>query len=245
MVVLPCDDPTRVGLRDQVICQCAPEARREARRYRNTGEALEDLTQVAVLGLILAVDRYDPARGVAFKHFAIPTITGELKRHFRDRTWGVRVTRRVQELYREVRRAEPLLAQELGRTPSTTDLAASLSLSEEDVRLGRAGEAAYTTRSLNYPAFGEDGADEVGDRLGGPDLAIDFVADHDALQRAWPLLPERLRNILVLRFVDELPQRQIADKMGISQMHVSRLITRALTTLRRHMTADPACPAGS
>jgi len=98
---------------------------------------------------------------------------------------------------------------------------------------------------LNYPAFGEDGADEVGDRLGGPDLAIDFVADHDALQRAWPLLPERLRNILVLRFVDELPQRQIADKMGISQMHVSRLITRALTTLRRHMTADPACPAGS
>jgi RNA polymerase sigma-B factor len=231
-------DPNRVGLRQQVICQCAPEARREAGRYRHTGEALEDLVQVATVGLILAVDRYDPRRGVAFKHFALPTITGELKRHFRDKTWGVRVSRRVQELYQEVRRAEPLLAQQLGRIPRTADLAASLQLSEEDIRAARAGEAAYSTRSLNYPVFGDENTDEVGERLGGPDRAIEFVADHDALQRAWPLLPPRLRTILVLRFVDELSQSQIADKLGISQMHVSRLITRGLGTLRRHIMAD-------
>lgn len=231
-------DPMRVRLRHQVICECAPEARREAGRYRHTGEALEDLVQVATLGLILAVDRYDPQRGVAFKHFALPTITGELKRHFRDRTWGVRVSRRVQELYQEVRRAEPLLAQQLGRIPRTADLAASLKLSEEDIRAARAGEAAYSTRSLNYPVFGDEHTDEVGERMGRPDRAIEFVADHDALRRAWPLLPQRMRTILVLRFVDELSQSQIADKLEISQMHVSRLITRALGSLRRHIMAD-------
>jgi RNA polymerase sigma-B factor len=235
-------DPKRVGLRHQVICQCAPEARREAGRYRHTGEALEDLVQVATLGLILAVDRYDPGRGVAFKHFAVPTITGELKRHFRDKTWGVRVSRRIQELYQEVRRAEPLLAQQLGRIPDTADLAATLQLSEEDIRAARAGEAAYSTRSLNYPVFGDENADEVGERLGAPDQAIEFVAEHDALQRAWPLLPERLRTILVLRYVDELSQNQIADKLGMSQMHVSRLITRSLATLRRHIMAEAPTP---
>lgn len=239
MAKLRAKDPMRVELRDQVICQCAQEARREAGRYRNTGEPFDDLVQVATLGLILAVDRYDPRRGIPFKHFALPTIVGELKRHFRDKGWGIKVTRRVQELYQEVRRAEPLLAQRLGRTPTAGDLAEHLGLSEEDIEAARGGEAAYTTRSLNYPAFGDDpDGGELGERMGALDRDLEAVADHDALVRAWPLLPDRLRVILALRFVDELSQSQIADKMGISQMHVSRLITRSLTLLRHHMLME-------
>jgi RNA polymerase sigma-B factor len=231
-------DPERARLRCTIISQCAQAARREATRYRNTGEPMDDLVQVATVGLILAVDRFDPARGIPFKHFALPTITGELKRHFRDKGWGVKVSRRVQELYQEVRRAEPELAQRLGRQPTTPDLAEHLGLSEDDVRAARQGEAVHTTRSLNWPAYGDEDMAELGERIGGLDPAIEAVADRDALHRAWPLLPKRLRNILTLRFVDELSQSQIADKMGVSQMHVSRLITRSLTLLRRYMTAE-------
>jgi RNA polymerase sigma-B factor len=201
--------------------------------------------QCATVGLILAVDRFDPDRGIPFKHFALPTITGELKRHFRDRGWGVKVSRRVQELYQEVRQAEPELAQRLGRLPSTADLAEHLNLSEPDVQAARRGEAAHATLSLNWPTAGDDDMVELGERIGGLDQAIEAVPDRDALHRAWPLLPKRLRDILTLRFLDELSQCQIADKMGISQMHVSRLITRSLTLLRRYMTAEPRRPSAA
>jgi RNA polymerase sigma-B factor len=238
LAAMPENDCQRGRLRDQIICECAGAARREAKRYRHTGENSNDLAQVATLGLILAVDRYDPGRGISFKYFALPTISGELKRHFRDKSWSVKVTRRVQELYYEVHQAEPLLAQALGRMPSNTDLADHLGLSEEDVRAARTGEAAYATRSLNRPSSRDEDAIEIGERIGAPDPEIEAVPDRDALRRALPLLPERLRMILCLRFVDNLSQTQIADKMGISQMHVSRLITRSLAQLRRHMTAE-------
>jgi RNA polymerase sigma-B factor len=230
-------DPRRGRLRDQIICQCVPAARREAARYRRSGEASEDLRQVALLGLVLAVDRYDPGRGIPFKHFAVPTIVGELKRYFRDKCWSVRVGRRVQELYQEVRRAEPELAQRLGRTPTTHDLAHALALSEADVLAARAGEAAYATRSLNWPAFGDEDSCELHGLIGAPDRDLERLPDRDALRRAWPLLPERLRLILSLRYDDDLSQTQIADKLGISQMHLSRLITRSLGLLRQHMAA--------
>jgi len=231
-------DPNRSRLRHHIICQCLHAARREANRYRHSGEANEDLAQVAILGLILAVDRYDPTRNVAFKHFALPTITGELKRHFRDKSWSVKVSRRVQELHQRVRQAEPELAQRLGRMPTAADLVDSLHLSEEDVDAARMGDAAYTARSLSWPSAGDDERREFGESLGGPDPAIDAVVEHDALSRALPLLPERLRFILSLRYVDELSQSQIAEKVGMSQMHVSRLLTRSITMLRRHMTAE-------
>jgi RNA polymerase sigma-B factor len=143
----------------------------------------------------------------------------------------------MQDLYTEIRRTEPRLAQELGRTPTTADLAQHLDIPTDDVDLGRRGETIYTTRSLNTPAGG-DGNSELGDFLGQPDRALEAVADRDALRRAWPMLPDRQRVILSLRFVDELSQVQIAEKMGMSQMHVSRLITRSLTALRRHMLAE-------
>jgi RNA polymerase sigma-B factor len=233
----PREDPTRARLREHIICRCAPAARREAMRYRNTGEPIDDLVQVATLGLILAVDRYDAGRGIPFRHFAVPTILGELRRHFRDKGWAVKVSRRMQELYQEVRAAEPMLAQRLQRLPTTADLAQHLQISEEEVRRAREGEAVHSARSLNWPGYGDDDVAEVGEVIGCLDKDIEAVADRDALHRAWPKLPERLRTMLTLRFVEEMSQSQIGDKLGISQMHVSRQLTRSLAMLRRLMSA--------
>jgi RNA polymerase sigma-B factor len=234
--------PAREQRRAEIIQLCAAWARREAARYRHSGEPLDDLAQVALVGLILAVDRYDPNRRVPFRHFAQPTVTGEIKRYFRDRGWSMRVSRRVQELYQAVRRTEPELTQRLGRVPTDHDLATHLRLSDEDIGEARNGEMVYRAKSLNRPAA-EDSDGELGDLLGGPDPMIDMVADMDALRRALPTLPERMRLILSLRYQDDLTQCQIADKLCISQMHVSRLISRALRLLREHMTAEaPTSP---
>lgn len=238
LAAMSCGEPARGQLREQIICQCMPAARREAVRYRHTGESMEDLVQVATVGLIHAVDRFDPTRGVPFRHFAMPTIAGELKRHFRDKGWSVRVSRRVQELHQEVSRAEPELAQRLSRTPTVADLAAHLHLSREDVLAALDGGAAYRARSLNWRVFGDEDTMELGDLLGMEDRELEGIADRESLRQALRVLPERLRLLLSLRFVDNLTQAQIADKIGVSQMHVSRLINRALAILRRHMLAE-------
>jgi RNA polymerase sigma-B factor len=196
---------------------------------------MEDLVQVATLGLIQAVDRFDPGRGIPFRHFALPTILGELKRHFRDKGWSVRVNRRVQELHQEIRRAEPELAQLLGRTPTDADLAEHLTLSAAEVRAGRGAGSAYTARSLNWRANSEDDAVELGELLGHEDRDLELVADRESLRAALRYLPENMKHLLSMRFADNLTQSQIADKIGVSQMHVSRLITRAVGILRRHM----------
>jgi len=228
----------RASRRNDIIELCAPWARREASRYRGGSEPADDLAQVAVVGLILAVDRYDPNRGVPFRHFALPTITGELKKHFRDRGWSIRVSRQTQELYQEVRRVEPWLAQQLGHVPTEAELATHLGLPLDQIRQARAAALAYRTGSLNRPRFEDDDRDEVGDYVGGPDPAFDLVINHDALCRAIRVLPERLRAVVSMRFVDELTQCQIADKIGVSQMHVSRLLARAMRLLREHMLAE-------
>jgi RNA polymerase sigma-B factor len=168
------------------------------------------------------------------RHFAVPTILGELRRHFRDKGWAVKVSRRMQELYQEVRAAEPALAQRLQRTPTTADLASHLQVSEEDVRQAREGEAVHSTRSFDWPGRGDDLA-ELSDVIGGLDKDIEAIADRDALRRAWSTLPERLRSMLTMRFVEELSQSQIGDKLGISQMHVSRQLSRGLALLRGRM----------
>jgi RNA polymerase sigma-B factor len=228
-------DPARGRLREYIICRAAPAARREAMRYRHTGEPVEDVVQVALLGLVLAVDRYDAGRGIPLRHFAVPTILGELRRHFRDKGWAVKVSRRMQELYQEVRAAEPALAQRLQRTPTTADLARHLQVSEEEIRQAREGEAVHSTRSFDWPGHSDDDPAELSEVIGGLDKDIEAIADRDALRRAWSTLPERLRTMLSMRFVEEMSQTQIGDKLGISQMHVSRQLSRGLAMLRGRM----------
>lgn len=226
------DDPGRARLREHIICRCAPAARREAMRYRHAGEPIDDVVQVAMLGLVLAVDRYDPGRGIPLRHFAVPTILGELRRHFRDKGWAVKVSRRMQELYQEVRAAEPVLAQLLQRSPTTSDLAAHLHVSEEEIRQAREGEAVRSVRSFSWPGGSDDDLAELSEVMGSLDKDIEAIADRDALHRAWTGLPERMRTMLNLRFVEEMSQSQIGDKLGISQMHVSRQLSRGLALLR-------------
>lgn len=227
-------DPARGRLREYIICRCVPATRRQAQHYRHAGESFEDVMQVAMLGLVLAVDRYDACRGIPLRHFAIPTILGELRRHFRDKGWAVRVSRRTQELYQEVRAAEPALAQRLQRSPTTADLAAHLQVSEDEVRLAREGEAVHGVRSLDGPADREDL--ELSEVMGTLDKDIEAIPDRDALRRAWSALPQQLRVMLHLRFVEDMSQRQIGDRLGISQMHVSRQLRRGLALLRGLMS---------
>jgi RNA polymerase sigma-B factor len=240
MAGLPACDPRRDNLRDTVIRRCLPVAVREAQRYRHCPEPWDDLYQVAVLGLILAVDRYDPRKDVAFRHFAVPTIAGELKRHFRDRTWSVRVSRRMQELSLLMRCCEPDLAQRLGRQPTTRDVAVELKLNQTDIAEGRLAAAAHTAVSLDAPLFVDGKAKMLGDTLGTPDAALESLADRDALHRSLSVLSDEMLELLRLRFIDELTQQEIADKTGTSQMQVSRLLSRSIGVLRRHMLTEQA-----
>ncbi|MEU7960869.1 SigB/SigF/SigG family RNA polymerase sigma factor [Micromonospora humida] len=236
MAALPADDPRRPALRERAIEAWLPLARHLARRYTGRGVQDDDLTQTAAVGLIKAVDHFDPARGFAFTGYAIPTVIGEIKRYFRDRTWSVRVPRRLQELRLAITEANGTLAHTLGRSPTVADIAGYLDLSEETVLEGLEGARAYRATSLSTP-IGTDGGMELADTLGAEDHDLELVEIHVALGPALAALPERERLILTLRFHGNLTQSEIADRIGISQMHVSRLISRALATLRGRLAA--------
>jgi RNA polymerase sigma-B factor len=221
----------KANQRAVLVAAHMPMAGRIARGFAGRGEELDDLTQVAMLALVKAAARFDPARGVDFAQYAYPCITGGLKKHFRDNGWSMHITRRMQELHLQTSQAIPGLTQTLGRTPTITDLAVHLHLSEQDVRDGVNSSQAYTTRSLNTPATaGED--TELGQLLGELDARLESVTDRHLLGQHLALLPNREQHILRLRFSHGLCQREIAEKLGISQMHVSRLITRSLAVLR-------------
>jgi len=237
MATLPVDHPSRARLRDEVIEAWLPLARHLAARYHGRGEPADDLLQTATLGLIKAVDRWDPERGVEFSGFAIPTILGEVKRHFRDRTWSVRVPRRTQELRMAITDANNVLVHTLGRSPTVTDVAAHLELTEEAVLEGLEGARAYNATSLSTP-IRADGNTELGDTLGGEDHEFELAETRVALGPALAMLDEREQKILTLRFYGNLTQSQIADQVGISQMHVSRLLTKALAKLRGQLSFE-------
>ncbi|WP_433790365.1 SigB/SigF/SigG family RNA polymerase sigma factor [Actinoplanes sp. CA-252034] len=229
--------PTQAeALREEMIRYCLPFAGRLARRYRGRGEYLEDLEQVARLGLVKAIDRYDPERG-SFTAYAVITISGELKRHFRDRTWGVHVPRRVQDLSLEVGHASMLLTSTLARTPTTRELAERLGVPEAAVLEAVESAAGYSPASLNAPVA-EDGAMEFGDLLGGVDTDLESVTDKLTVTDLLMRMPARERRMLAMRFYGNRTQAEIADELGISQMHVSRLLSRALTWLRQAMLSD-------
>ncbi|HEX5740006.1 MAG TPA: SigB/SigF/SigG family RNA polymerase sigma factor [Pilimelia sp.] len=230
------DGPARRAARDAMVAAALPFAARLARRYRNRGEPLEDLEQVARLGLVKAVDRYDPTRG-SFTAFAVITITGELRRHFRDHSWGVHVPRRLQELSLDVTQATAVLTSELSRAPTTSEIADYLDVAEPEVRTGQELAAAYTATSLNRPVS-EDGRAELGELLGAPDGELSLVEDRLTVTTLIARMPARERRILAMRFYGNHTQDEIAAQFGISQMHVSRLLSKALTWLRTAMLSD-------
>jgi RNA polymerase sigma-B factor len=230
----------RGRLRGDLICHCVPFADRMARRYRGRAEPLEDLEQVARLGLIKAIDRYDPGRG-SFTAFAVVTICGELKRHFRDKTWGIHVTRRLQDLTLEVGHATVVLTHTLARTPTTAELGAYLHITEQEVRHARECAAVHRPLSLSMP-IDDDGARELTDLIGHHDESMETLPDKVTVAELIHALPARVQHMLVRRFYGNLTQAQIAAEFGISQMHVSRLLRQALTWLRAALLSDVVPP---
>lgn len=226
------DCPDRPRIRARLIEMYVPLAEYLARRFRNRGEPLDDLIQVANLGLIKSVDGFDPNRGTAFTSYAIPMIVGELKRHFRDKGWDVRVPRRLQELRLEITKASGDLAQQLGRSPTVADLAEHLNVSEEDIIEGLDSAHAYRALSLHAPVAGEEATTELVDLIGEVDRDMENVEDREALRPLIAKLPVREQRIIAMRFFGNMTQSQIAAELGISQMHVSRLLSHALGVLR-------------
>ncbi|MBB5868685.1 RNA polymerase sigma-B factor [Allocatelliglobosispora scoriae] len=234
---LPPGDTRRAAVRTRAIECYLPLATHFARQFDHRGEPLADLTQVAVLGLIKAVDRYDADRGVAFTTYAVPTILGEVKRHFRDTTWSVRLPRQLHDRWQQVAAARDHLAQLLQRPPTTAEIAGYLAIGTTAVIEAGDCAKAYRARSLTLPVAGSPNR-VLGDLLGEPDSAIDAVDLRTTLRRRLAELPPREQRIIELRFSAELTQSQIAEVLGLSQMHVSRLLTRALAQLRERLRAD-------
>ncbi len=234
---LPEGSPERVELRNQLVRMHIPLVEHLARRFRNRGEPLDDLTQVATIGLIKSVDRFDPERGVEFSTYATPTIVGEIKRHFRDKGWAVRVPRRLQELRLALTSATGELSQQHGRSPTVHELAERLGISEEEVLEGLESANAYSTLSLDVPDT-DDESPAVADTLGAEDDALEGVEYRESLKPLLAQLPPREQKILVLRFFRNMTQSQIAQEVGISQMHVSRLLARTLAQLREKLLVE-------
>jgi RNA polymerase sigma-B factor len=238
---LPADDPRRARLRAELIAGYRPVAQHIARKYIHRGENPDDLEQVATVGLILAVDRFDPERGVDFLSFAVPTITGEVLRHFRDRSMAVRVPRRLRELQAAIYDAAADLGQRLGRAPRPSEIAATLGVELEVVLEGLAAQGAAHTSSLDEPAWNDDGAADqarFAAVLGRAEPQFDLIEYRESLVPLLAALPERERNILLMRFFGGMTQTEIGQRVGISQMHVSRLLSRTLASLRTTMVVE-------
>jgi RNA polymerase sigma-B factor len=209
-----------------------------ASRFRARSEPMEDIVQVGTIGLIKAIDRFDIDRGLEFPTFALPTVIGEIKRFFRDTSWAVHVPRRLQELRLDLAKASDALAFTLGREPTPAELAEHLGLPEQEVREGLVASAGYTAYSLDAQSDDDETEGTIADRLGEEDTGLEGVLDHHALKPLIEALPPRDRKILSLRFGAEMTQSEIGAELGISQMHVSRLLSRILARLREGMAAE-------
>jgi RNA polymerase sigma-B factor len=231
-------DPRRERLRELLVEEHLPLVRHFARRFSNRGEPFDDLLQVGTLGLIAAIDRFDPTRGVEFLSFAVPTITGEIKRHFRDQGWSVRVPRRLQELHLSLNAAVGELAQKNGHAPNPSELAEHLGIPRAEVLEGLAVANAYRSSSLDERLSGEEDSPTLAATLGEEDAALEGVEYRESLQPLLATIPARERRILILRFFGNMTQSQIAADIGISQMHVSRLLSQTLAKLREGLLKD-------
>jgi len=228
--------------REQLIERYLPLARRLARRYQRSEEPLEDLVQVASLGLLKAVDRYDTTRDTAFSSFAVPTVLGELRRHFRDRTWSVRVPRELKELALRVDKAVASLSSQAGRAPTVGEIATAVDVSEEQVLDALQAAVAYRAGSLDAPRSGtseESQGESVADAIGTEEGGFERAEERATLGGMLVHITERERLVLTLRFGEDLTQAEIGERIGVSQMQVSRLIRQALARLREALREDP------
>jgi RNA polymerase sigma-B factor len=232
------EDPRREGMRDRLVTGYLPVAQHIARRFSHRGEPLDDLVQVATVGLINAVDRFQPDRGSDFFSFAIPTISGEVRRHFRDQGWSMRVPRRLKDMHVSINAVVAELSQGLGRAPRPSEIAARLGVPTSEVLEGLEAAQAYRSSSLDEMLNSTDGGATLGELLGEADAELERVEYQQALEPLLSELPQRERTILMLRFFGNMTQTQIADRVGISQMHVSRLLAQTLVRLRQRLEAD-------
>jgi RNA polymerase sigma-B factor len=221
-------------LRARIVERCLPLADHIARRYGHRGESHEDLVQVARVGLMNAVNRFDPTAG-DFLGFAVPTMMGEVKRYFRDFSWSVKVPRRLKDVYPQLGSAMNDVAQRLGRAATASELAVELGIDRVDVVEAMIAGAGFKTLSIDFTSPSEDDQPSIADRLGALDPGIRFIEDREALKSQMARLPARLQQIIVMRFFESLSQDEIAERVGISQMHVSRLLSQALGRLRDGM----------
>jgi RNA polymerase sigma-B factor len=234
-------------LRAAIIERVLPLADHVARRFKGRGEPHDDLFQVACVGVINAVNRFDPDTGADFLSFAVPTVMGEVRRHFRDNGWAVKVPRRLKELRAQLGAARAELTQQIGRTPTATEIAHHLDIDRESVVEATVADANYNALSIDAMASPDDESPPICETLGGPDPALDKIVEVETVRPLIAALPERERKVLALRFVGDMTQSEIAERMGYSQMHISRLLSRALKTLRKQacepdgQTVDAQC----
>ena len=219
--------------RDKIVERSLPLADHIARRFEGRGEPRDDLVQVARVGLVNAVVRFDVETGSDFVSFAVPTIMGEVRRHFRDNSWSVKVPRRLKELHLRLGAATADLSQRLGRAPTATELATELGMDRDEVVEGLIAGSSYNTLSIDSGGGSDDDdARAIADTLGDVDTSLERIENREALRPLLEALPERERTVLVLRFFESMTQTQIAERVGISQMHVSRLLAKSLARLR-------------
>jgi RNA polymerase sigma-B factor len=224
--------------RDALVERFLPLARQLARRYQRAEEPLDDLIQVASLGLVKAIDRFDAEREVAFSSYAVPTILGEIKRHFRDRTWSVRVPRDLQELSLKVDRAVVAMSKDLQRAPTVPELAEKLCVSEEQILEAMEASGAYRAASLSAPRGGDEHGDTIADTVGTEEHGYNLAEDRATLDRLLQTVTPREREVLRLRFEEDLTQAEIGERIGVSQMQVSRLIRQSVSRLRAAARAE-------
>lgn len=242
---LPAGHPDRAVLRERSIEAALPLAHGLAARYLGRGEPFDDLYQVAAVALIVAVDRFDPAQTTTFATFAVPTIIGALKHHFRDATWQIRVPRRTQDLAVTLAATSTVLTQQLGRSPTPRELAGHLQAAEADVVAALIAWQARRPDSLDAPRpAAADQPLSLIETMGGVDARLDMVIDRRDLQQVLAALTARQRRILAMRYIDDMTQSEIAAEVGLSQMHISRLLAQMLTRLRAGMSDEPSPERG-
>ena len=244
---LPRDDELRAAACEILVDRYGKLVRSCVRQYRGSPEPTEDLMQVGYVGLLKAINNYDPEVGDSLSAYAQPCVSGEIKRHFRDKRWQIHVRRSAQELLLELRKANEELTQQLGRAPAEDELADRLGVSEDDMQEARQADLVFSTYSLDAPLSDREDPALLSDVLGDDDPAVAHAIDMEAVNTHWEELPEREQRILVMRFYGNLTQTEIGDHLGISQMHVSRLLARALAHLRSKLleSAEVTEPAAS